>query len=135
MSAPQGSCLCGGLTFTLKGESSNRFTCYCVDCRKNSGHLGQVLAIYDTSNIEISDPHNYRKEYIVTGTSSGHPKHKVFCSNCGCTIMTVPMKHNGDKSVIRATLLDSGFETLVPQKALFAQTKDEYLGDIKSEFL
>lgn len=123
------------MKFTLNGESSNRFTCYCVDCRKNSGHLGQVLAIFDTSKVEISDPNGYSKEYVITNTNSGHPKRKVFCSNCGCTILTLPMKHNGEKSVIRTTLVESGFADLAPQKALFGETKDAYLGELKSDFL
>lgn len=33
-----GSCLCGGVAYSLSGELRNSVACHCVQCRKTSGH-------------------------------------------------------------------------------------------------
>ena len=34
-----GSCLCGSVAFTIKGELSPPSVCHCGQCRKQSGHV------------------------------------------------------------------------------------------------
>ncbi|KAK9452454.1 Mss4-like protein [Dipodascopsis uninucleata] len=129
-----GSCLCGGITFALNNISENRVTCYCIDCRKGSGHLGQVLAFYLKDDITIVDEESNMKEWIVSSTQSGYPKRKLFCGKCGCTIATIPMKYNGDKIVVRTSLLDSDFEKFVPKKRIFEQVKLDFVGCAEGAF-
>ena len=135
-SDPHGSCLCGAINFTIHGSPSTRMMCYCLDCRKNSGHLGQALGLLNHDQVEIKDPENNIKEWVITKTSSGSPKRKVFCGRCGSTLMTIPMKHNGEKVVIRSTLLDEGIEHFLPfDKVLFPDEKEKYLGSCPREYL
>ncbi|KAA8915719.1 hypothetical protein TRICI_002126 [Trichomonascus ciferrii] len=129
-----GACLCESVKFSV-GDAKSKFICYCIDCRKNSGHLGQLLAKFDTEDLSIDDPTGQLKEYTITRTSSGFPKKKVFCNTCGCTIMTQPMKYEGKVSILRVTLLDNGIETFLPEKCLFQQERETYLGEVACEFL
>ncbi|KAG7665111.1 uncharacterized protein J8A68_001421 [[Candida] subhashii] len=129
-----GSCLCGQVTFKLNGEPSRSFICYCVDCRKGSGHLGQFISQYATDKVEIKDPNHQIKEYVVEKTKSGHPKRKEFCGGCGCTIRTLPMKFNGEVSMIRQSLLDGEFVNCAPQSAIFGDEKKRYTEGTESEF-
>ncbi|CAL1192887.1 unnamed protein product [Candida parapsilosis] len=73
-------------------------------------------------------------EYVVQKTKSGHPKKKQFCKDCGCTIRTLPMKFNGEVSMIRQSLVDENFTKLSPQLAMFGDEKSRFIEDAKSEF-
>uniref|UniRef100_A0A060T7Z5 ARAD1D06446p n=1 Tax=Blastobotrys adeninivorans TaxID=409370 RepID=A0A060T7Z5_BLAAD len=124
---PSGSCLCGAVTFSLDAPAEATFTCFCLDCRKNSGHLGQAIAKMNTSDMKINDPESQLKEWTIAKTQSGYPKNKVFCGRCGCTMWTQPMKYNREKSMVRITLLDDGVEKYLPKKVLFQEAKSSYL--------
>lgn len=128
-----GSCLCGNVSFKLEGEPATSFVCYCVDCRKGSGHLGQFISKYDTSKVSIEDKNNSLKEYVVEKTKSGSPKKKEYCGECGCTIRTLPMKFNGEVSMMRQTLVDGTLGTLAPKNAIFGPEKDSFTDNVKSE--
>lgn len=129
-----GSCMCGEVTFKLNGEPSRSFVCYCVDCRKGSGHIGQFISQYATDKVEIEDKNGKMAEYVVEKTKSGQPKRKQFCKGCGCTIRTLPMKFNGEVSMMRQSLVDEKFVNLAPQLAIFGDEKDRYTENTKSEF-
>lgn len=129
-----GTCLCESVKFSI-GDTKAKFICYCIDCRKSSGHLGQLLAKIDTENLSIEDPTEQLKEYTITKTSSGFPKKKVFCNTCGCTLMTQPMKYEAKVSILRVTLLDKGMEEFLPEKCLFQQERESYLGSVNCKLL
>ncbi|CAN6674627.1 hypothetical protein TRVA0_058S00606 [Trichomonascus vanleenenianus] len=120
-----GTCLCEQVTVSVETNPELVAVCYCSDCRKNSGYLGQVLAKYPIGDVHIEDPHNLVKKYTVTKTGSGKPKDKVFCGGCGCTIMTIPMVLEGRTVFLRSTILDD-YEKFVPKKELFSQNKSDY---------
>ncbi|KAK6459481.1 Mss4-like protein [Scheffersomyces xylosifermentans] len=129
-----GSCLCGSIQFSVSTKPIVTMVCYCEDCRKGSGHLGQILAKYDTKDIEITDKDSTMKEYIVTKTQSGFPKKKFFCGNCGCTIHTQPTKFNGEITIIRTTLLDENFGQFVPSKGIFVDAKKSFVEGTECEY-
>lgn len=54
----------------------------------------QVVVIFSSSSVRISDPDKVLKEHIIPGsaTLSGCDKAKAFCSRYGCTLFIVPMK-------------------------------------------
>ncbi|KAI5960691.1 hypothetical protein KGF57_001888 [Candida theae] len=130
-----GSCLCGEVSLKLIGEPSRSFVCYCVDCRKGSGHLGQFISQYATDKVAVFDKNGTVAEYVVEQTKSGHPKRKQFCKRCGCTIRTLPMKFNGEVSMVRQSLVDENFAKLAPQLAMFEEEKSRYTEGAKSEYL
>ena len=129
-----GSCVCGQVKFSLEGEPEACLVCYCPDCRKGSGHLGQILAQYNSKNLKIDDKDNLLTEYIINKTQSGKPKKKYFCSACGCTTHTVPMAANGEISYVRHTLIDGDFSSLLPTSSIFDNEKEKVTAGKKSEF-
>jgi hypothetical protein len=76
-----------------------------VNCQKLT--ISQI-AKFPASAITVTAGEDKIKKYIVTKTSSGSPKHKVFCGECGCTLWTIPMHHGGDAFIIRTSLLENG---------------------------
>ncbi|KAF8537534.1 Mss4-like protein [Trichophaea hybrida] len=119
MSSPiTGTCLCGLITFTIAAGVTplKRMACYCRDCQKNAGGPYQTNAMFNTSEITITDPESHLKIYTITkGTMSGLPKEKGFCGNCGCTLFTKPGHHKGEMTVIKTGILDNGLVVL-PRK-------------------
>jgi len=126
----QGSCLCKGIQYTIRGIPEKVFACYCSDCVKNSGAAYQIVSYfcyeshavkdYKLSNtlgkcakfsntaVEITQGNSLIGTWVCTETSSGYEKHKVFCVRCGCTLWTIPMHHKGEKYIVRSALLDGG---------------------------
>ena len=105
----QGACICKSISITLQGEPSKAIVCHCLDCQKSAGGPFQTCAIYDTKNMQVSDPSNNLKKYIFPKETvgSGNEKHKYFCGVCGTHLFNQPMKHNGEKSVIKTGFIDS----------------------------
>ncbi|KAK6460359.1 Mss4-like protein [Scheffersomyces coipomensis] len=122
----KGSCLCGGIQITFTGAPKKNFICYCSDCRKGSGHLGQFISQYDSDDVKVTDKDSNLKEFVVTATKSGFPKRKQYCGGCGSTILTLPMKHNGEVAMVRPSLLDSDFSQFAPNLGIFGDVKTEY---------
>lgn len=133
----KGSCLCKGVKFAIVGDPEATYICTCLDCRKNSGHLGQVIGKFSSDNVIIDDENCYLSSWTIDVTESGYPKPKAFCSRCGCTIYTKPMKFNGTKIMLRTTLLDEDFDdSLIPKGRLFTKEREDYLnGADSSHFL
>lgn len=128
-----GSCACGELHFKANGESEGAVVCYCLDCRKNSGHVGQIMGTYSTENVEIEDSGDNLGRYTFTNTASGKPKEKLFCKNCGCTILTLLEAYPG-KTFVRTTLFDDPFDGYEPVTVLFEETKEKKMGKLLAKF-
>ncbi|KAI8144077.1 Mss4-like protein [Fennellomyces sp. T-0311] len=131
-----GSCLCGSIKVKLNGEPIKAMTCHCVDCQKSAGGPFQSNAIYNTSAVELEDPNNYAKLYIVpkTQTGSGYEKQKWFCGNCGSPLFNRPMKYEGQKSVVKTGILDapagfqgSALDQLKPVSELYVKDRASYV--------
>ncbi|KAK2873801.1 hypothetical protein FQN49_002064 [Arthroderma sp. PD_2] len=69
--------------------------------------------------------------WTIKKTTSGSEKHKRFCTRCGCTLWTIPMKHNGEKIIVRTPLLENGLETFKPEIEIFASQRPSYLEPAK----
>ncbi len=57
----------------------------------------------------MSEGADLLQTWVLKDTLSGCDKHKVFCRRCGCTLWTVPMKHNGSHMIVRTSLLENGY--------------------------
>ncbi|RDH23262.1 plasma-membrane proton-efflux P-type ATPase [Aspergillus niger] len=123
-----GSCLCTAVRFSVQGNPEKVFICYCQDCVKNSGTPYQLCAKYHRSQLHIEGSGDgYIGTWVVTKTTSGAEKHKKFCTQCGCTLWTVPMNHAGENVIVRAALTDDGLERFAPQAEFFAGVKPSWV--------
>lgn len=123
-----GACLCGSIQIELQGKPSAAVVCYCHDCRKNSGNLGQFCARMDFDDVTVLDPNLNLALFEIVKTTSGVPKQKQFCRNCGCTIQVL-LGLDAGYSYVRPTLLDEGYiGVFEPQEALFPEVKKNYTG-------
>ena len=97
-----GTCLCGGVTYTIKSKVTETRACHCGMCRKWSGgvYLGIQVA---ADQFEISGA-----DTLTTFTSSPWAE-RAFCTTCGCNIysrITAPGPHFGTHYIGLGTLDD-----------------------------
>lgn len=124
---PQGSCLCGMVAYFIDLPPSKVITCFCSDCRKSSGHLGQINGAFQTEDVRWHDTNNFLKRYTSTDTQSKHPKVKLFCGNCGCTMGTIPGLLGGDVTNLRITLVDEFKKEYYPEGKHFVESEMDYM--------
>lgn len=122
----KGSCLCEGVKFTVQGTPDAIFICYCSHCKKNAGAPGQIASLkppsdfqdliltisqsakFKCENVHVLEGSEHINTWILKDNLSGCEKHKKFCSRCGCTLWTIPMKHSGSHWIVRTALLENG---------------------------
>ncbi|CAO3615964.1 unnamed protein product [Mucor fragilis] len=132
----QGTCICKSIQITLQGEPVKAMACHCIDCQKSAGGPFQTCAMYDTQNMTVSDPSNNLKKYVFPkeAAESGYEKHKFFCGVCGTHLFNQPMKHNGERSVIKTGFLDSadgpGVNLFKPEGEVFTKDRASFLDPI-----
>ena len=75
-----GSCLCGSVRFTAKGQSDKFWHCHCGRCRKSSGagHASNILLRPEA--FEWTAGEDLLRTFKVPGARVFAT---VFCSNCG----------------------------------------------------
>ncbi|KAL2196665.1 Mss4-like protein [Corynascus similis CBS 632.67] len=123
MDVMEGSCLCEGVKFFVTGAPDTTFICYCSHCSKNAGAEGQICAKFKREAVQVVEGTELMSSYTLTDNLSGSPKHKVFCSRCGCTLWTIPMKHHGTHWILRTSIIKEGLEKLPYKSEFFASRK------------
>jgi len=80
----EGSCHCGGVSFTL--ESDGRYPymkCYCSICRKTAGSTGAAINLGgDAATLKISGE-EHLSTYRVTVNGGPNSAARRFCKHCG----------------------------------------------------
>ena len=66
-------------------------------------------AKFKKEQVEVEQGEELTKIWTLSDNLSGSDKHKVFCSQCGCTLWTIPMKHGGSHLIVRTSLLEKGY--------------------------
>lgn len=77
----EGSCLCGGIRYTIRGEIAGINYCHCVQCRKASG-----TAFATNAAVATVDFHINRGLDRLASFESSPGKNRYFCSGCGSPI-------------------------------------------------
>ncbi|MEO1536974.1 MAG: GFA family protein [Pseudomonadota bacterium] len=70
----KGSCLCGAVTFEVKGAAAGFSCCHCGQCRKQSGHVW-ASAYMEDGTIEIRGELRWYR--------SSEAASRGFCPTCG----------------------------------------------------
>ena len=76
----KGSCLCGQIELTIKGELRDIIYCHCKQCRKQSGHYFAATAC-DKPNLHIDG------EEHLTWYQSSQFARRGFCKHCGSALL------------------------------------------------
>ena len=112
-----GSCLCGGVTYTVTEPLRNSVACHCIQCRKTSGHYVSATQV-GPDQLDIT-----RADTLQWYQSSPEAQ-RGFCTCCGSSLF---WKHDADRgavSVMSGTL--DGATGITTEKHIFVADKGDY---------
>lgn len=75
----EGSCLCGDVTFRVKGPFLTAGYCHCTHCQKRTGTGASVQGRVVRDDLELLTGEHLLKAFVPP--AGGRPK--VFCTACG----------------------------------------------------
>ncbi len=82
----KGSCLCGAVSFEVKGELQAPDACHCSQCRKQSGHFWASTDV-PTGALTLTGEDN------VTWFQASERVRRGFCKTCGSFLFWDPIFH------------------------------------------
>ena len=113
----RGSCLCGAVGYSVRGDPVHVGRCHCTDCRKESGGAFSVYAQWPLDAFE------------VTGEISSYDG-RGFCARCGSRLLN-PVDP-GDKLVeIRIGSLDDAPFELRPEVEIWVKRRESWIPPVE----
>ena len=76
-----GRCLCGAVTYEVRGPLRDVVLCHCIECRRWSGNAGAFAAAQDDHLVV----HGEALRWIESPDSSRHAR-RAFCGDCGSSM-------------------------------------------------
>lgn len=120
-----GSCLCGTVSFEVKGDFDHFYLCHCQYCQKDTGSAhGANLFSRSAKLVWLSGADD-----VASFTLMGTHHSKSFCRLCGSALPNTQMP---SLLVVPAGCLDTEIE-IAPTAHIFSSSKagwDEGLGDL-----
>lgn len=77
-----GRCLCGAVTYEVRGPMRDISICHCVECRRWSGYLGAFSATREENLVVTGDS----LRWIESPESDRHYR-RGFCGACGASLL------------------------------------------------
>jgi hypothetical protein len=114
-----GSCLCGGVRFTVEGEFERFYLCHCAHCRKDSGSAHAANLFSSRAKIRWLAGEDQVSRFRLPGTRHS----RSFCTVCGSALPSVQM--DGALLVVPAGSLD-GAAPRLPDAHIFMSSKADW---------
>jgi hypothetical protein len=111
-----GQCLCGAVSFQIRGQLRDITACHCAQCRRTSGHFA-AMASAPSRNIEMLSSDGLRWFKSSSFAERG------FCVTCGSNIFW--REQDGDQTSITAGTLNSPTGLKIA-KHIFVADKGDY---------
>ncbi|MET0545158.1 MAG: GFA family protein [Caulobacterales bacterium] len=112
----QGGCLCGEVRFKSDAQPLFMGKCYCTDCQKETGAGHMTGAAVPIASLTVTGS---VKRFAKKG-GSGQDVVRIFCTNCGTTLIGEPAILPGI-AMVRASLLDDA-SGIAPATAIFTRS-------------
>ncbi|MCE9575280.1 MAG: GFA family protein [Deltaproteobacteria bacterium] len=108
-----GTCLCGQVQLTVRGEPVRVGICHCTDCRRESGSAFTYYAIWPSHQLEHAG-----------ATAEFRGQH--FCPRCGARLFSVDER----EAEIKLGILTDAPTGLVPSYELWIKRREPWLRPI-----
>jgi hypothetical protein len=76
-----GRCLCGAVTYEVRGQLRDIVLCHCIECRRWSGSAGAFAGAHNDDLVMQGDS----LRWVVSPESSRNAK-RAFCAECGSSL-------------------------------------------------
>ncbi len=77
-----GRCLCGAVTYEVRGPLRDIVLCHCVECRRWGGHVG-AFASTRAEHLAVTAASDLR---WVASPESARQAERAFCDRCGSSL-------------------------------------------------
>lgn len=95
-----GRCLCGAVTYEVRGPLRDIVVCHCVECRRWSGNAGAFAA----TQAEHLTVHGDALRWVESPESNLHAR-RAFCGECGSSLFW--KARDAERTGIAAGTLDA----------------------------
>jgi hypothetical protein len=119
-----GSCLCGSIKYSVKGDFEIALNCHCNICKKNTGGAFEAIALINQESIVFIEGKDNLKKYIISDKAN-----KYFCVNCGTPIYNIHANVPG-KAIVHIGSLDNP-SCIIPSINIHAENMLPWVLDIK----
>jgi hypothetical protein len=117
MSTHQGSCLCGKVTFVIKGDLPPLNACHCTACRKQSGHFEASVDVPRSALSVTGEAH-------IGWYQSSAKVRRGFCKTCGSTLFWDPIFQ--DWTAVAMGAFDTPTHTKIARHIFVSEKGDYY---------
>ena len=120
-----GSCLCGTVSFEVKGDFDGFYLCHCQHCQKDTGSAHAANLFSQSAKLVWRSGADAVTSFTLPGTRHN----KSFCKLCGSAL---PITQIPGLLAVPAGCLDTEI-SMVPTAHIFSSSKavwDEGLGDL-----
>lgn len=120
-----GSCLCGTVSFEVKGEFESFYLCHCKHCQKDTGSAHAANLFSHSAELVWHSGVDAVTSFTLTGTRHS----RSFCKHCGSAL---PNTHAEGLLVVPAGCLDTDI-TVLPTAHIFLGSKaawDKRAGEV-----
>lgn len=97
----RGSCLCGKVTYEVRGAPEVMYYCHCGMCRRATGSSFATNMVVREADFAVTSGQDRIKAYL-----SSPGEHRHFCSECGSPLFSRAESRRGKLSVRCGTLQD-----------------------------
>lgn len=112
----QGSCLCGAVTYELRGDLRPSVACHCTQCRKTGGHYWSATQV-PNENFHVT------KDDGLKWFRSSDTARRGFCTGCGASMF---WQLDGEDATSVATGTLDGPTELQTEQHIFVADKGDY---------
>jgi hypothetical protein len=122
----QGSCLCGEISYAVRGEVLQIVNCHCALCRRMSGAAFSSYVVVREAEFFLSKGQSSLGRYAATERATKH-----FCKRCGTPIFNVnPHTYPGLVMLYLGTM--PTHDALAPRINIFCESKLAWVDAIGS---
>ena len=115
MAELQGSCLCGGVRFSVTEPFISATYCHCASCKKLSGSIGTANARVRSDAIRVLAGEELLRTFQPAEGSS-----KTFCSACGSNLFGGGWPES-ERASVRLSAIDDTFDQR-PESHIFVRS-------------
>ena len=120
-----GHCLCGAVTYTIRGEPVGMGQCHCKDCQRASGTGHMSIARFKREDVVISG----QTTSYASVAESGNTNTRHFCPVCGSRVFGENSARPGMVNISVGCVNDNNWYS--PQMVVYA--KDRPIWDVTSK--
>ena len=117
-----GSCLCGTVSFKVKGDFKSFYLCHCQHCQKDTGSAHSANLFSSSAKLVWQSGADAVTSFTLPGTRHN----KSFCKLCGSAL---PCTQIAGLLVVPAGCLDTEI-TMLPTAHIFSARKAAWDGEL-----